>query len=76
MPQAKSALEPLFMVNIFVDLAFALDIFFQFRLMFPRAHFQSSIWEGNPKRIAEKYLAKWFWLDLISTIPYQVSPAP
>jgi len=52
--------------DIFVTIGFFINILINFRtsIEFPTETVT------NPQRIAEIYLKKWFWLDLIATVPW------
>ena len=59
---------PLQIVEILIDILFAVDIFFNFRTTFYDEYEQIEIFD--PKRIAEHYFAGFFFVDLFATIPF------
>jgi hypothetical protein len=56
--------------NHVIDCFFFIDIIIGFRVTYRDAHTNEEIM--NPKRIALNYLSGEFWLDLISTIPFDL----
>ena len=58
------------MINIFFDLWLFIDILLKFKTGFIKNDCDEVVL--NPKEIAREYLSYWFWLDLISTIPFDV----
>ena len=67
---AKSANEPLFIVNRVVDTIFACDILLQFNLMVEitsESMSHGNRWIVKPRSIAVHYLSGWFAIDLLST---------
>ena len=75
---ASSALEPLFLLNRFVDLIFVLDMLVQFRLIVEmdrtRISTQGPLWILEPRAIAINYLRGWFAPTLTPT-PHAVQLA-
>lgn len=56
--------------NHIIDCFFFIDIIIGFRVTYRDAHTNEEIM--NPKKIAFRYLTGEFWLDLISTIPFDL----
>lgn len=54
-------------INAVVDICFFIDILITFNTAVPLS--QIKVVE-NRKEIAKIYLKKWFWIDLLATIPY------
>lgn len=53
-------------VDWVIDLTFALDIVFNFRMAYVNAH----VLVTSPSLMATHYLKGWFTLDLLSTVPF------
>ena len=70
----KKFIESMFLFNRFVDSIFLVDMVLQFMLIYQVAASGSEAarWEDNPRRIARHYLCTWFFLDLISILPFDV----
>ena len=54
-------------INIIVDSAFFIDILVTFNTAIPISQVKI---EEDRKKIARMYLKKWFWIDLLVTLPY------
>lgn len=55
----------MFVVDVFVDVLFVIDMVASFRTGFYRPY--EDTLERNPALIAKNYMAGWFWIDLMST---------
>ena len=64
----KTGLEPMFIINRFIDSIFLVDMCLQFRLMYQvdATSTDGARWEDDPRAIARHYLCGWFGLDLLS----------
>ena len=60
--------DAMFIVNALIDIAFLLDIFVNFRTTFLNAGSGEEV--SNPKRICINYIKLRFWIDVITTIPF------
>lgn len=64
-------IDALFFINRLIDLCFLKDLVLNFRL----AYFESTggrTLVTDLKKIAHRYLKGWFWVDLVSIIPFEV----
>jgi potassium voltage-gated channel Eag-related subfamily H protein 7 len=70
----KTGLEPMFIINRFIDSIFLVDMCLQFRLMYQvdATSTDGARWEDDPRAIARHYLCTWFGLDLLSILPFDV----
>jgi hypothetical protein len=66
----ETKLDAVFFVNRLVDIIFAVDIWLQFQR--PIFDPETTTWIYSRHRIAASYLKGWFWLDSISTMPFDV----
>ena len=66
---ALSALSPLAIVNLIVDLFFIIDIPLNFRSASVDKHTEQII--CDPKEIAVLYLKSWFIVDFVAAIPFE-----
>lgn len=57
-------------VNFFIDALFLFDIILGFRLTYRDEHTNEEI--TNIKKITRNYLQGNFWIDLVSTIPFDL----
>jgi len=57
-------------INYCVDVAFFLDIIISFRTTF--RHAETNIEITDPAAIKKNYLMGMFWIDLVSTIPFDL----
>lgn len=55
-------------IDIFITIFFFIDIF----LSFNTAYYQGGSIIASRKEISKNYLKYWFWLDLMSTFPYDM----
>ena len=66
---ADEEFDSAFAINFVVDVCFAIDILVTFNTAVPIS--QVKVLEDR-KEIAKLYLSKWFWIDLLVTIPYDL----
>ena len=62
--------DPIYMVfEVMMDISFIIDIFFTFLSVIKdeKGHMVTS-----RKKIANSYLSGWFWIDMPSSIPFQL----
>lgn len=52
--------------EVFVDVAFFIDIFFNFNT----GYYEQGIVQRDHERIMYNYLSLWFWIDLSASFPY------
>ena len=75
-PVQVALLEPefhwIFLVGIFVDAVFAVDLFLQFITAYPVTTPQGITWEIQASKIRSRYLKSWFGLDILSILPFDV----
>ena len=75
-PVQVALLEPefdwIFLVGIFVDAVFAVDLFLQFITAYPVTTPQGITWEIQASKIRGRYLKSWFGLDVLSILPFDV----
>jgi len=62
--------NPLFWINRVVDLFFLVDIIFTFFIPFRDP--DTNVWVTDHKKIAIRYLKGWFWIDLLSILPFDI----
>ena len=62
---------PLSSISIFFDVWLYLDILMTFRTGFVKSGIDGEI-VFHPVAIRKEYMAFWFWIDLISTVPLDV----
>ncbi|KAK3287646.1 hypothetical protein CYMTET_4855, partial [Cymbomonas tetramitiformis] len=55
-------------LDIAVDVCFAIDIVFSFRTQLHNPQLDGAIKDFNA--IAKQYMALWFWIDLVATVPF------
>jgi hypothetical protein len=60
--------------DVFADLFFLLDIGFTFRTAIPHASGEEGF-ETRPAVLAKAYLKRWFWADIVSSIPLSMVSA-
>lgn len=67
-------IESMFLFNRFIDSIFLVDMALQFLLIYhvPADGAEAARWEDNPRRIARHYLSTWFFLDLVSILPFDI----
>ena len=67
-------IESMFLFNRFIDSIFLADMVLQFMLIYhvPANGSEAARWEDNPRKIARHYLCTWFFLDLISILPFDI----
>ena len=58
----------MFLVNALIDLVFLLDIFVNLRTTY--LDYTTGEEVSNPKRICFKYIRLRFWIDLVTTVPF------
>ena len=64
----QTKFDPMFIVNQVVNISFLLDMFKTFMTAYlDREH---STLQGNPWKIAKAYFKSWFWVDLVSILPF------
>jgi len=63
----QTTLDLLFIINRVVDALFACDLVMQFFLAYMDSDGQ---WVVEHDRIASRYLVGWFWIDLVSILPF------
>ena len=64
--QRTNAADALQYFDLFVDLAFGVDIFINFRTTFV----QNGEVITDPNQIAKNYIKKWFIVDILAAVPY------
>jgi hypothetical protein len=64
----ETSLNPLFMVNRFVDVCFVADIVINFFTAFWDN--KAGMWIVSHRRIANRYVNSWFFIDLLSIAPF------
>ena len=57
-------------INTFIDCCFWVDIFLAFRTTYKHPITGDEI--SNPKKIGKNYIKGTFWLDLLSTFPFEL----
>eukprot|EP00746_Dinoflagellata_sp_MGD_P079642 gnl/MRDRNA2_/MRDRNA2_31871_c0_seq1.p1 gnl/MRDRNA2_/MRDRNA2_31871_c0~~gnl/MRDRNA2_/MRDRNA2_31871_c0_seq1.p1 ORF type:complete len:844 (+),score=121.51 gnl/MRDRNA2_/MRDRNA2_31871_c0_seq1:124-2655(+) len=67
-----SELNALFVVNRFVDVVFLIDMCMQFFLKVEVNSRQGSTWIRDRKVLAMRYMKCWFWIDLVSILPFDI----
>lgn len=65
-------LDALFVVSIFIDLIFFVDMILQFITAYSRRTVRGVEWEVRLNRIVPQYLKTWFFLDFITLIPFDL----
>jgi len=68
----KLQFDALFVVSIFVDLIFFVDMFLQFCTAYSKRTVRGVEWEVRLNRIVKHYLKTWFFLDFITLIPFDL----
>ena len=58
------------LIDILIKLIFAVDLMLQFRKAFPNP--LTGVEVRDPKLIAIRYFKFYFWVDLISAIPFDI----
>ena len=66
----KVEVDALFVINQVVALIFVADMGINFRLPY-KEPIKGGASEG-PDEIAVKYLSSWFWIDLVSIVPFDI----
>ena len=56
-----------FFVELLVDLFFVMDVGLNFRTAYRD---ENGFRENRPRQIAKHYMARWFWIDLLSCLPF------
>jgi potassium voltage-gated channel Eag-related subfamily H protein 7 len=69
---APQEVDALLMINCFVDLIFACDMALQFFTMYQRKTKVGFRWEHRLRKISCHYLQSWFFIDLVSIIPFDL----
>lgn len=64
--------DALFVVSLFVDLIFFVDMFLQFCTAYSKRTVRGVEWEVRMHRIVAQYLKTWFFLDFITLIPFDL----
>jgi len=68
----KLQFDALFVVSIFVDFIFFVDMFLQFCTAYSKRTVRGVEWEVRLNRIVKQYLKTWFFLDFITLIPFDL----
>jgi hypothetical protein len=68
----QSQFNALFIVNRFVDVVFLIDMCMQFFLKVEVHERQGVTWIRDRKVLAMRYMKCWFWIDLISILPFDI----
>jgi CRP-like cAMP-binding protein len=63
-----TSLGVIFGINRLIDIAFLIDMSATFRK--PYIDIDTGVYETNWKKIAQRYLTSWFFLDLVTLIPW------
>ena len=64
-----NALNQISTLNNVIDGLFIADLILGFRVTYRDAHTNEEI--SNPKKIAGNYLQGMFWIDFLSTVPFE-----
>mmetsp|Transcript_6635 Transcript_6635/g.16576 ORF Transcript_6635/g.16576 Transcript_6635/m.16576 type:complete len:559 (+) Transcript_6635:423-2099(+) len=69
LPESNKPVHGLFWVDRLVDVLFCVDIIINFRLAFFN---EEGIVEVNPKKVFKRYFFGWFFIDLITVLPFDL----
>eukprot|EP00966_Prymnesium_polylepis_P228228 5282040-Prymnesium_polylepis.2 len=69
---ADTKVDPLFIINYFVNSIFLIDMCFNFLLPYRASIKQGGDMIKSHRRIARNYLKSWFLLDFISILPFDI----
>eukprot|EP00937_MAST-01D_sp_MAST-1D-sp2_P003836 g3836.t1 len=64
--------DALFVVNRFVDIIFVVDIVLKFFTMYRQPNSKGGGWVRNQRLIARHYARRWFAVDLVSVLPFDI----
>ena len=68
----KVEVDALFVINQVVALIFVADMGINFRLPYKEPIKKGGATVKDPTKIAVKYLSSWFWIDLVSIVPFDI----
>ena len=68
----KVEVDALFIINQVVALIFVADMGINFRLPYKEPIKKGGATVKDPTKIAVKYLSSWFWIDLVSIVPFDI----
>jgi len=68
----ETRIDPLFFINILVDMVFLIEMLLQFFLMYPMRTDCGHVLEHRHPHIVKRYVKTWFLVDLFSILPFDL----
>ena len=69
---SKPGLSVMFWLNTIIDFTFIIDTILQFLIMYPERTSTGTIFVGDFKKIAWRYLTSWFIVDILAIPPFDL----